>query len=66
MERNNPKIFQKKITKKKYEEKSPKKSLSQKQLFRPSLQRNPLDILQIFAHTFFYQNGNFQGQKAQT
>ena len=66
MERNNPKIFQKNHDEN-YEEKKAQKSLSQKQLFRPSLQRNPLDILQIFvlAKTFFTK-WEFQGQKAQT
>lgn len=63
MERNNPKIFQKKNHEEKIRRKKPQKSLSQKQLFRPSLQRNPLDILQIFAHTFFTKMGIFRAKK---
>jgi len=65
MERNNPKIFQKKNHDEKYEEKRPKNACHKKQLFRPSLQRNPLDILQIFAHAFFfYQKWEFSGPKS--
>lgn len=63
MERNNPKIFQKKNHEEKIRRKKPQKSLSQKQLFRPSLQRNPLDILQIFAHTFL-PKWEFSGPKS--
>jgi hypothetical protein len=45
--------------------KRPKNACHKKQLFRPSLQRNPLDILQIFAHAFFfYQKWEFSGPKS--